>query len=138
MPYPCRFPYDWLDASPDDSVPILQKKWREATGKRRAEAQPLRIAFDELKKPLTRLSYDVLLVTDAARPTDVTGLVAQLGRPVFLPERAEPPPITLALTDLAGDATDLYQPIQPRDMPITGSKRFAALPPDVLDIPFDR
>ena len=138
MPYPSRFPYDWLDASPDDNVPTLQRKWGQATVKRRAEAQHVRVAFDELKKPLTRLSYDVLLVTDAVRPADVTDLVAQLGRLIFLPERAEPPPITLALTDLAGDASDFCRPIPPRDMPITGSKRFAALPPDVLDIPFDR
>ncbi|HEY4689934.1 MAG TPA: hypothetical protein VIK33_11510 [Anaerolineae bacterium] len=138
MSYPAQFPYEWLDASPAENVPALQKKWGQATVKRRAQAQQVKHAFDELKNPRTRLAYDILLITDVPAPSDLSGLMAQLSQPDYLPDRADPPPITLALTDLAGDQAAFCQPVERREMPISGSKRFVAMPEDGLEIVFDR
>lgn len=138
MPYPTQFPYDFLDALPDDDAPTLRKHWGEAMKKRRAQRAEVGKAFQELLDATTRLKYDILLITDVAAPADVSALIARLERPVSLPERAEPPPITLLFTALAGDPSEHDRPPRARSMPITASKRFAELPADVPGVAFDR
>lgn len=136
--YPSPFPYDLLDASPDDDPPTLRKRWGQAMIKRRNQAVEVGRAFNELLDLGSRLGYDILMIAGIATPAEVSALAATLDKPLPLPDPAEPPPITLAFTALAGDPAEHYRPVQSRSLSLAPSKRFAGLSADALGVVFDR
>lgn len=138
MPYPLQFPYELLEATPEDDAITLEKKRTLAMRKRRDQAPEIRQASDELRNPATRLCYDVLLVTDVPAPAEVDAMSGRIAQARYCPERIAPARITLTLTDLAGDPAGLWQTVELRDTPVQGSERFAALLPACPPIPFDR
>ena len=138
MPYPTEFPYDLLDATPADDANTLRLRWGQATIKRRERSAEVRTAFDELRNPRTRLGYDILLVTEAMTPLDVSALSAQIAEPKYFDGAPETPPITLALTDLVGDHQPFYGDVAVVETPVTGSDRFGKMLPELGDAPFDK
>ncbi len=139
MPYPPQFPYDLLEASPDDNDKTLMQRWMKASrGKPRNQANDLRRAYDELRDPRTRLGYDILLITGIAKPTDVSALAEDFARPQFLSGEVQPPALRLSLTDLGGATEAFYQPVEHQPMEIDELGQFTAPPGDLLRITFDR
>ena len=138
MPYPAQFPYELLDASPTDNLPILMKRWQQALMKRRQQAVEVRHAFDELKDIRTRLSYDILLITDATTSDQASKMINQLDTKIEIPTQIPSPTIDLAMTDVFADPSDLYKPIHPRTVPIGVIKRFAEMPTDIIKVHFDK
>ncbi len=138
MPYPARFPYELLNASPDDPLPVLQRKWGQATVKNRGQAQEIKNAFDELKDTRVRLGYDALLVTGVAAPADLGPVTQSLANPALLPALPSAPRITLALSDLAGDPAEHFRPVRGQPLEVSPSPGLDCLAPGIPAVPFDR
>jgi hypothetical protein len=138
MPYPTQFPYDLLDASPDDTAEKLQQRFMQASRKRRDRVGDVRRAWDELRDTKARLSYDILLITGIATSADFSALTADFAQPEFMSGKVQRPALTLSLTDLGAAPDAPYQPVARQPMEIIESGQFTTPPGDLLKIAFDR
>jgi hypothetical protein len=138
MPYPSQFPYDLLDATPDDTAEALQQRFMKASRKRRDRINDVRRAWDELRDNKVRLTYDILLITGIATPADVSTLADDFAQPQFVSGKVQQPSLTLSLTDLGAAPDAFYQPVGRQPMEIVESGQFTTPPGDLLKIAFDR
>ncbi len=138
MPYPTEFPYDLLDAPPDDTPEMLQQRFMKASRKRRDRISDVRRAWDELRDTKMRLGYDILLITGIATADDVSSLADDFANPKFVEGKVQPPSLTLSLTDLGVAPDAFFQPVERQPMDILQSGQFTTPPGDLLKIAFDR
>jgi hypothetical protein len=122
-----------------DNLPALMKRWQQALMKRREQAVEVRHAFDELKDIRTRLGYDILLIADITTSEQASNITNPMDTRVEVPAQIPSPTVTLALTNVIVEPTDLYKPVEPsRHISIQPLEHFAAMPVDVIKPYFDR
>jgi hypothetical protein len=113
MPYPTRFPYDELDASPDDDRPRLMERLQIIAQQAPERLEKAVEAFNtQLTQHIDRLSCDILLITGVQSPEALPGLAAEIAGRELLPERPAPVRVGLSLTDVSGDPARFYQPVE--------------------------
>ncbi|MDI7277901.1 MAG: hypothetical protein QME94_18120 [Anaerolineae bacterium] len=138
MPYPKESPYDLLEVPPTATARDILAAYPKALARKRQRASEVQHAFNELRNPRRRLEHDLLLFCDLGGPADLQQLSRDYGRVVLPPLELAPPPIGPALTDLAGDYQQDFQPVPRRQVRITAASRYQDPAWELLPVILDR
>lgn len=138
MSYPESFPYDILQASPEDSKQKLAERWTAVCNEHPHLNEEATRAHQELRKAASRLSYDILLISGVPGIEAVDQLCAPLAQPRYLSTGLARLPFSLALTEAAEDQSRLFTPISLIELALTGLEGYETLDAGALPVRFDR
>lgn len=138
MSYPESFPYDILQASPDDSSRKLRDRWTRICQEQPELTQKATLAYHELRKVFNRLSIDILLICGVPEVEDIDRLSAPLAQPQYLSGSLAPLPFSLALTDVVEDQSRLYSTLSLAESTVASLEHYDTPGEDALVIRFDR
>lgn len=138
MPYPDSFPYDILQASPDDSKRKLQERWSRICQEQPELKQEATRALNALRKQTDRLSIDILLISGVPNLETVDQLSAALAAPQYLSGGRTILPFSLGLTDVVDDQSRLYGAFSLAEAPVPSLEHYDMPGEDALVIRFDQ
>jgi hypothetical protein len=138
MSYPDSFPYDILQASPEDSKRRLQERWSRICQEQPELKQEATLALNALRKLTDRLSIDILLISGVPNLEAVDQLSAALAAPQYLSGSHPALPFWLGLTEVVNDQCRLYAPVNLAEAPVASLEHYDKPGEDALVIYFDR